>query len=138
MAARFSFGAYELDVPGRELRKNGVRLRLQEQPFLVLATLVDSPGRVVTREELRNQLWKDDTFVDFDQSLNKAVNRLRDALNDDASQPRYIETIPRRGYRFVAHVTEQTGLDQISGVLGGWNCRPERTRRREHVDCLRV
>ena len=84
MAARFSFGAYELDVPGRELRKNGVHLRLQEQPFLVLATLVDSPGRVVTREELRTQLWKDGTFVDFDQSLNKAVNRLRDVLNDDA------------------------------------------------------
>src|SRR5690242_19362704 len=103
MAARLSFGAYELDVAGRELRKNGVRVRLQEQPFLVLATLLDSRGRLVTREELRTQLWKDGTFVDFDQSLNKAVNRLRDVLNDDASHPRYIETIPRRGYRFVAH-----------------------------------
>jgi DNA-binding winged helix-turn-helix (wHTH) protein len=112
MAARFSFGAYELDVAGRELRNNGVHLRLQEQPFLVLATLVDSPGRIVTREELRSQLWKDGTFVDFDQSLNKAVNRLRDVLNDDASQPRYIETIPRRGYRFVAHVTEVIRLDE--------------------------
>jgi Tol biopolymer transport system component/DNA-binding winged helix-turn-helix (wHTH) protein len=133
MAARFSFGAYELDVTGRELRKNGVPLRLQEQPFLVLATLVDSPGRVVTREELRNQLWNDGTFVDFDQSLNKAVNRLRDVLNDDASQPRYIETIPRRGYRFVAHVTEVSGLEKPAAPLepgaAGANVRPRRTRR---------
>ncbi len=98
------FGAYELDVASMELRKNGVRLHLQEQPFLVLATLVSRPGEVVTREEFQHQVWANDTFVDFDQSLNKAVNRLREVLNDDASQPRFIETIPRRGYRFVAHV----------------------------------
>ncbi len=104
MPARVRFGAYELDVAGMELRKNGVRLHLQEQPFLVLATLVSRPGEVVSREELQHQVWANDTFVDFDQSLNKAVNRLREVLNDDAAQPRYIETIPRRGYRFVAHV----------------------------------
>jgi DNA-binding winged helix-turn-helix (wHTH) protein len=100
------FGAYELDVAAMELRKNGVRIRLQEQPFLVLSTLVAKPGEVVTREELKDRVWANDTFVDFDQSLNKAVNRLREVLNDDASQPRYIETVPRRGYRFVAHVQD--------------------------------
>ncbi len=104
MPAKVRFGAYELDVAGMELRKNGVRLHLQEQPFLVLATLVSRPGEVIAREELQHQVWANDTFVDFDQSLNKAVNRLREVLNDDAAQPRYIETIPRRGYRFVAHV----------------------------------
>ncbi|MGA7414218.1 MAG: winged helix-turn-helix domain-containing protein, partial [Bryobacteraceae bacterium] len=100
------FGAYELDVSGMELRKNGVRIRLQEQPFLVLCALVAKPGDVVTREELKDEVWASDTLVDFDQSLNKAINRLREALNDDASQPRYIETVPRRGYRFVAHVED--------------------------------
>ncbi|MGA7415357.1 MAG: winged helix-turn-helix domain-containing protein [Bryobacteraceae bacterium] len=100
------FGAYELDVAGMELRKNGVRIRLQEQPFLVLSALVAKPGEVVTREELKERVWANDIFVDFDQSLNKAVNRLREVLNDDASQPRYIETVPRRGYRFVAHVQD--------------------------------
>jgi DNA-binding winged helix-turn-helix (wHTH) protein len=103
---KLRFGAYELDVAGMELRKNGVRIRLQEQPFLVLSTLVAKPGEVVTREELKDRVWANDTFVDFDQSLNKAVNRLREVLNDDAAQPRYIETVPRRGYRFVAHVQD--------------------------------
>src|SRR5205085_8119581 len=87
-----------------ELRKHGIRLRLQDQPFQVLASLLDRPGQVVTREELKERIWAKDTFVDFDQSLNKAVNRLREALNDDAGQPRYIETVPRRGYRFIAPV----------------------------------
>ncbi|MGC2659439.1 MAG: helix-turn-helix domain-containing protein [Bryobacteraceae bacterium] len=79
-------------------------IRLQEQPFRILAALVDRPGEVVSREDLKARIWANDTFVDFDRSLNKAVNRLREVLNDDASHPRYIETVPRRGYRFVAHV----------------------------------
>src|SRR6185437_16662599 len=88
-----------------ELRKQGIRLKLQDQPLLVLVSLLEHPGQLVTREELKERIWAKDTFVDFDQSLNKAVNRLREALFDDANQPRYIETVPRRGYRFVAPVT---------------------------------
>jgi DNA-binding winged helix-turn-helix (wHTH) protein len=110
MSVRVRFGVFDLDVAGMELRKNGVRIRLQEQPFRILATLVGRPGEVVTREELKDQIWASDTFVDFDQSLNKAVNRLREVLNDHPSHPRYIETVTRRGYRFVAHVTDITPI----------------------------
>jgi DNA-binding winged helix-turn-helix (wHTH) protein/Tol biopolymer transport system component len=100
------FGAYELDRDAMELRKDGVPVRLQEQPLRVLATLVERPGEIVTREELQQQIWGKDTFVDFEQSLNKAVNRLREALDDNAAEPKYVETLPRRGYRFIAPVTE--------------------------------
>ncbi|MGB8851897.1 MAG: winged helix-turn-helix domain-containing protein [Candidatus Acidiferrales bacterium] len=87
-----------------ELRKHGIRLKLQDQPFQVLALLLEHPGEVVTREELRRKLWPADTFVDFDTGLNSAVKKLRDALSDSAEEARYIETLPRRGYRFIAHV----------------------------------
>jgi Tol biopolymer transport system component/DNA-binding winged helix-turn-helix (wHTH) protein len=106
MHGKLQFGVYELDRDAMELRKHGVTIRLQEQPLRVLATLVERPGEIVTREELQQQIWGKDTFVDFEQSLNKAVNRLREALNDEAGQPRYVETVPRRGYRFIAPVTE--------------------------------
>ena len=96
------FGVFELDLAAGELRKNGARLRLQEQPFQLLAVLLERPGDVVTREELRQKLWPADTFVDFDHSLNTAVNKLRETLGDSASSPRYIETLARRGYRFIA------------------------------------
>ncbi len=105
MAAKFQFGVYELDWPAMELRKHGRPIRLQEQPFRVLVALLEKPGEVITREELQQRIWAKDTFVDFDQSLNKAVNRVREVLNDDANQPKYVETIPRRGYRFIAPVT---------------------------------
>jgi cholera toxin transcriptional activator len=95
------FGSFELDLRTGELRKNGVRLRLQEQPFQILAMLLQRPGELITREELRQKLWPADTFVDFDHSLNTAVNKLREVLADSATSPRYIETLPRRGYRFV-------------------------------------
>lgn len=98
------FGVFELDVRAAELRKNGVKLRLQEQPFRVLAVLLEQPGEVVTREELKEKLWPDDTFVDFDNSLNTAVNKLREVLGDSAASPRFVETVPRRGYRFLAPV----------------------------------
>src|SRR5229473_2787312 len=98
------FGIFELDLFAGELRKNGAKLRLQEQPFRVLAFLLERPGDVVTREELRQRLWPADTFVDFDHSLNTAVNKLREALGDSASSPRYVETLARRGYRFLAIV----------------------------------
>ena len=98
------FGAFEIDVRAGELRKSGVRLKLQEQPFQVLCMLVEHPGEVVTREELRNKLWSADTFVDFDHGVNAAIKRLRDALGESAGMPVYIETLSRRGYRFLAPV----------------------------------
>jgi eukaryotic-like serine/threonine-protein kinase len=99
-----SFGTFQADFVARELRKNNVKLRLQDQPFQVLALLLENAGRVVTREELRQRLWSADTFVDFDNGLNTAINKIREALGDSAESPRFIETVPRRGYRFVAPV----------------------------------
>jgi cholera toxin transcriptional activator len=98
------FGVFELDLTAAELRKNGRKLRLQEQPFQILALLLERAGDVVTREELRQKLWPADTFVDFDHGLNTAVNKLRELLGDSASSPRFIETLARRGYRFIAPV----------------------------------
>jgi DNA-binding winged helix-turn-helix (wHTH) protein len=100
----FRFGVYEADPASGELRKAGIRLRVQEQPFRVLMMLVERPSEVVTREELRQKLWPADTFVDFDHSLNTVINKLREALNDSAANPRFIETLARRGYRFLAPV----------------------------------
>ena len=98
------FGVFEVNLAAGELRRNGARIRLQEQPFQILAFLLERPGEVVTREELRRKLWPSDTFVDFDHSLNTAVNKLREALGDSASSPRYVETLARRGYRFLSAV----------------------------------
>jgi DNA-binding winged helix-turn-helix (wHTH) protein len=98
------FGVFEVDLAAGELRRQGVRVRLQKQPFQVLALLLERPADLVTREELRQKLWPADTFVDFDHSLNTAVNKLREALRDSAASPRYVETVARRGYRFVAPV----------------------------------
>src|SRR6202522_2656480 len=100
------FDNFELDLCAGELRKRGVKLRLQGQPLQVLAILLQSPGNLVTREELRNQLWPADTFVDFDHSLHNAIARIREALGDSTQTPKYIETLPRRGYRFIAQVEE--------------------------------
>src|SRR6201997_1754596 len=105
------FGTFEADLRSGELRKQGKRIKIQEQPFHVLTVLLRHPGEVVTREELRNQNWPPDTFVDFDNSLNTAINKLREALGDSADNPRFIETLPRRGYRFIAPVS---GLDGIT------------------------
>ena len=99
------FGTFEVDLRAGELRKQGKRIKLQDQPFQVLAVLLHRPGDVVTREELRKQIWPEDTFVDFDNSLNTAINKLREALGDSADSPRFIETLPRRGYRFLVPVT---------------------------------
>jgi DNA-binding winged helix-turn-helix (wHTH) protein len=100
------FDSFELDLRTSELRKSGVRLRLHGQPIQLLAILLQSPGSLVTREELRAQLWPSDTFVDFDHSLNNAILRIREVLGDSAGTPRYIETLPRRGYRFIGQVEE--------------------------------
>jgi len=117
MPGRINFGVYELDPEALELRKHGVVIRLQEQPLRVLVALAARAGEIVTREQLQEQIWGKDTFVDFEQSLNKAVNRLRETLNDDASQPRYVETVPRRGYRFVAPII-QTSFEKTQGLSG--------------------
>src|SRR6202451_1287399 len=101
---RLCFGVFEVDIPAGELRKHGLRIRLQEQPFQVLAVLLERPGGVVTREELKKKLWPADTFVDFDHGLNKAISKIREALNDSAEHPRFIETGARRGYRFLPEV----------------------------------
>jgi len=96
------FGVLEVDLRAGEVRKNGVKIKLQDQPFRVLVTLLRHAGDVVTREELRRDLWPSDTFVDFEHGLNAAVKRLRDALDDSAENSRFIETLPRHGYRFIA------------------------------------
>jgi TolB-like protein/DNA-binding winged helix-turn-helix (wHTH) protein/Flp pilus assembly protein TadD len=101
---RLRFGVFDVDVRAGELRKHGLRVRLQEQPFQILAMLLEHPGQVVTRAELQKKLWPADTFVDFDHGLNKAVNKIRDALGDSAESPRFVETVARRGYRFLAEV----------------------------------
>src|SRR5437764_9549370 len=101
---RVRFGVYEIDLRAAELRKSGVRIRLQEQQFQILALLLQYPGEPVTREELRQKLWSSDTFVDFNRNLNKAINKLRAALCDSAESPRFVETLHRRGYRFIAPV----------------------------------
>jgi TolB-like protein/DNA-binding winged helix-turn-helix (wHTH) protein/Flp pilus assembly protein TadD len=101
---RFRFGVFELDLRAGELRKHGLRVRLQEQPVRVLATLLAHAGEIVSREKLREELWSADTFVDFDHGLNKAINKIREALGDSAESPRFVETVARRGYRFIADV----------------------------------
>jgi cholera toxin transcriptional activator len=122
------FGVFELDLSAGELRKNGAKLRLQGQPFQVLALLLERAGGVVTREELRQSLWPSDTFVDFDHSLNTAINKVREALGDSASNPRYVETLARRGYRFIGPVqTDGPGVPSNAGVAANGS-GPDPTR----------
>ena len=103
------FGEFELDLRAGELRKQGIKLKLQEQPFQILSMLLEHPGEVVTREELRSKLWPADTFVDFDHGLNKSINKLREALGDSAENPRFIETLAKRGYRFMRDLQASPG-----------------------------
>jgi DNA-binding winged helix-turn-helix (wHTH) protein len=121
------FGVFAVDLAAGELRKNGARIRLQEQPFQILAILLERPGGVVTREELRQKLWPADTFVDFDHSLNTAVNKLREALGDSASSPRYVETLARRGYRFLGTVERPDAMPDPAPAAPVGNKPPART-----------
>jgi DNA-binding winged helix-turn-helix (wHTH) protein len=104
--ARFQFGEFTVDPDTGQLSKHGIRVKLQERPFQLLLALVERPGELVTREELRQRLWPDGTFVDFDHSISSALNRLRSALSDSAAQPRFIETVGRRVYRFLYPVSK--------------------------------
>ena len=107
------FGTYELDVRLAELRKNGIKIKLTGQPFQILVILLEHPGELVTREQLQRRLWSSDTFVDFDRGLNAAINRVREALGDSAENPRFVETIPRKGYRFVAPVNGNSSASSL-------------------------
>jgi len=125
------FGVFELNLRSGELRKNGSKLKLQEQPFQVLAALVEKPGEVVLRNELKERLWAGDTFVDFDHSLSTAINKIRQVLGDSASHPRFIETIPRRGYRFLAEVTGPARPEKPHDLSGNARQRQLAGRRRK-------
>ena len=121
------FGTFEVDLPSGELRKSGVKLKLTGQPFQVLAILLERPGEVVTREELQKRLWPD-TFVDVDHNLNTAINKIREVLGDSAESPRFVETLPRRGYRFTAPVE---GRGESRQLLGAGHFREGVATRRE-------
>jgi eukaryotic-like serine/threonine-protein kinase len=125
------FSPYALDLRSGELRKHGIKLKMGEQPFQILLMLLERPGEMVAREELRAKLWTDDTFVDFDHGLNSAVQRLRDCLCDTAEKPLWIETIPRRGYRFIGQVEIQVGADRSPVNGEGAALRDEAAKDRE-------
>jgi TolB-like protein/tetratricopeptide (TPR) repeat protein len=115
------FGVFEVDLSSGELRKQGIRVRLQDQPFQILVLMLDKPGEVVTRDEIRRRLWPDGTFVDFEHSLNAAIKRLRAALGDSAENPRFVETLHRRGYRFIAPVNGIVPRYIMSERAGEWS-----------------
>src|SRR6201985_2659822 len=120
-ARRYRFGGFEADAATGELRRQGVRVRIHAQPFQVLLMLVERPGEVVTREEISRELWPDGTFVDYEHGVNSAVNRVREALGDKVNSPRFVETLARKGYRFVAPVERivagELGEDVSSGEV---------------------
>src|SRR5271154_5485154 len=102
---KISFRPFELDTAAGTLRKHGIRIKLQPQPYKLLLLLMERAGQVVTREEIQRHVWQDSTFVDFESGINFSINQIRAALGDDAENPRYVETLPRRGYRFIAPIT---------------------------------
>src|SRR5947199_9264696 len=119
----FRFGLFQADAAGGTLMRNAVRIKLQDQPFRVLLILLERPGEIVTREELRQKLWAEGTFVDFDGSLNVILKKLRAAIDDDSDNPRFIETVPRRGYRFIAPVSESLSNIGASSAAGAMPVR---------------
>src|SRR6516165_214247 len=125
MSTSVRFGAFEVDLEGRRLLKRGIPITLREQSFQVLAALIEHAGEIVTREALRRRLWSSDTFVDFEVALNSAVSRLRDALGDSADAPRFIETIPKRGYRFVLPIPKRPAVAVMPFVNQATNATNE-------------
>ena len=115
----FSFGSFEADAASGELRKGGTRIKLHAQPFQVLLMLLERPGDLVTRDEMRRRLWGDGTFVDFDHGLNSAINKIREALSDSAARPRYVETVAGKGYRFIAPVSAPAVRPALAGDRQG-------------------
>src|SRR4029077_4120530 len=113
------FETFEVDLPAGELRKNGAKLKFTGQPFQVLAILLEKPGEAVTREELQKRLWPD-TFVDVDHNLNTAINKIREALGDSSENPRFVETLPRRGYRFIGKVDVPPKLNGGTNGRRAW------------------
>ncbi len=124
----FCFGIYEVDIAAGELRKDGRKIRLQEQPFQILALLLEHAGEVVTREEIQQKLWPGDTFVDFDHGLNTAVNKIRTALGDSAVNPRFVETLAKRGYRFLAPV-QTSGTNEARNIDSEIPCASPNVQR---------
>src|SRR5579875_2478821 len=122
---KLRFGLFEADLATGELRKSGIRIRIQAQPFRVLTFLLERPGEVVTREEIQQRLWGSDTIVDFDHSLGTAINKLREALGDSAENPRFIETLARRGYRFLAPVTQVREHEEAASSSAAPPGKPE-------------
>jgi cholera toxin transcriptional activator len=119
LVRRYRFGAFEADATTGELRRQGIRIKLNAQPFQVLCMLLERPGELLTREEISRELWPDGTFVDYEHGVNSAVNRIREALGDTASSPRFIETLARRGYRFVAPVERIAISENPSSPVSG-------------------
>jgi DNA-binding winged helix-turn-helix (wHTH) protein len=124
-AARYRFGLFEADAATGELRRQGVRIKLNAQPFQVLCLLLARPGELLTRDEIARRLWPSETFVDFDHGLNSAINRIRETLGDTAANPRFVETLARRGYRFIAPVTVVTA-DSIIAAAEPTSTPPQR------------
>src|ERR1700748_532255 len=108
----FQFGVFEIDPHRGELRKHGIKLKLQDQPLQILILLLEHPGEIVTRQEIQKRLWPENTYVDFDNAINSAVRKLREALGDNSANPRFIETLARRGYRFIAPVSLASTADR--------------------------
>jgi DNA-binding winged helix-turn-helix (wHTH) protein len=141
---RYRFEPFEVDFGTDELRRRGLRLKVSGQPLHILEMLLEHPGEVVSREELRRVLWEDDTFVDFERGLNAAMNRWREALGDSATKPRYIETLPRLGYRFIAPVSGPSAASsgQAEFPVGpsgtAVDTAPATIRMRTAILCLRV
>src|SRR5258708_22690250 len=129
----FRFGVFEVDAATGELRKQGMRIRLQEQPSQLLLMLLERAGEVVSREEICRKLWPPDTFVDFDQSLGTALRELRQALGDDAETPRYIETIPKHGFRFVAPVERISAIPEAAYTVGASEPAAPEPKREPHA-----
>jgi DNA-binding winged helix-turn-helix (wHTH) protein/Tol biopolymer transport system component len=130
-SGKIRFGVFEVDLATGELRKAGTKVKLQDQPFQILSALLERPGEIVSREDLRQKIWRDDTFIDFDQGLSKAVNKIREALGDSADNPRFVETLARRGYRFIAPVEMECGSVMLAGssvAAGTKQTRPSRRR----------
>lgn len=127
----YRFGVFEADAATGELRRQGVRVRLNAQPFQVLCLLLERPGELLSREEISRELWPDGTFVDYEHGVNSAVNRIREALGDSAANPRFVETLARRGYRFVAPVERIGGDDSAEGAATG---APEPTVEQDDSD----